>query len=47
MRTGRCIAVGVMRRASTRGRLEKGVAMLAERKNILLAKIALSSLKFD
>jgi hypothetical protein len=39
--------VVVLRRASTRERLEKGVAMLTERKNILLAKMALSSLNFD
>jgi hypothetical protein len=34
-------------RASTKERLEKGIEMLVERKNILLAKMALSNLKFD
>jgi len=32
---------------STKDRLEKGITMLTERKNILAAKIALSSLNFD
>lgn len=32
---------------STKERLEKGIVMLTERKNILAAKIALSSLNFD